>query len=251
MSLYALTIFTSAFLLFLVQPIIAKQILPWFGGSAAVWTTCLVFFQSVLLAGYAYADWTTRLGARRQAMLHGALLALSLACLPILASSGWKPHGDEEPITRILLLLDGLSAFRDAYESEVGRAAVFGAFQRVVAEGRPLGVHVAMSAERPGALPTSLAGSVQRRLVLRQADENAYGVLDVPKDVLQQTMEWHWPSDVAVADSLPGYRPTVKGHPRMVREAARLILPPSDRCCTSVAASSRHGPPRRSVNWPS
>jgi S-DNA-T family DNA segregation ATPase FtsK/SpoIIIE len=88
----------------------------------------------------------------------------------------------DEP--RILLLLDGLSAFRDAYESEVGRAAVFGAFQRVVAEGRPLGVHVAMSAERPGALPTSLAGSVQRRLVLRQADENAYGVLDVPKDVL-------------------------------------------------------------------
>ncbi len=55
---YAATIFLSSFLLFLVQPIIAKQILPWFGGSAAVWTTCLVFFQSVLLAGYAYADWT-------------------------------------------------------------------------------------------------------------------------------------------------------------------------------------------------
>ncbi|HEX7219327.1 MAG TPA: fused MFS/spermidine synthase [Burkholderiales bacterium] len=70
-----------------------------------MWTTCLVFFQSVLLAGYAYADWTTRLGARRQAMLHGALLAASLLCLPILASSGWKPHGDEEPVTRILLLL--------------------------------------------------------------------------------------------------------------------------------------------------
>jgi hypothetical protein len=88
-----------------VQPIIAKQILPWFGGSAAVWTTCLVFFQSVLLAGYAYADWTTRLGARRQAMLHVALLAAALACLPILASSGWKPQGDEPPVLRILLLL--------------------------------------------------------------------------------------------------------------------------------------------------
>jgi SAM-dependent methyltransferase len=88
-----------------VQPIIAKQILPWFGGSAAVWTTCLVFFQSVLLAGYAYADWTTRLGARRQAMLHVALLAASLLSLPILASSGWKPQGDEQPIVRILLLL--------------------------------------------------------------------------------------------------------------------------------------------------
>ena len=102
---YAATIFLSSFLLFLVQPIIAKQILPWFGGSAAVWTTCLVFFQSILLAGYAYADWTTRLGARRQALLHVALLAASLLCLPILASSAWKPQGNEEPIGRILLLL--------------------------------------------------------------------------------------------------------------------------------------------------
>jgi len=88
-----------------VQPIIAKQILPWFGGSAGVWTTCLVFFQSVLLAGYAYADWTTRLGARRQLFVHLALLAVSLACLPIIAASGWKPQGDEQPIVRILLLL--------------------------------------------------------------------------------------------------------------------------------------------------
>lgn len=102
---YAATIFLSSFLLFLVQPIIAKQILPWFGGSAAVWTTCLVFFQTVLLVGYGYADWTARLGARRQAMLHVGLLALSLASLPILASSGWKPQGNEEPIARILLLL--------------------------------------------------------------------------------------------------------------------------------------------------
>ncbi len=70
-----------------------------------MWTTCLVFFQSVLLAGYAYADWTTRLGARRQAMLHVALLAIALLCLPILASSAWKPQGDEQPIARILLLL--------------------------------------------------------------------------------------------------------------------------------------------------
>jgi hypothetical protein len=64
-----------------------------------------VFFQSVLLAGYAYADWTTRLGARRQALIHVALLAAALACLPIIASSGWKPQGEEQPIVRILLLL--------------------------------------------------------------------------------------------------------------------------------------------------
>jgi hypothetical protein len=102
---YALTIFLSAFLLFLVQPIIAKQILPWFGGSSGVWTTALVFFQSTLLAGYAYADWTMRLGVRRQTMVHVALLAASLLTLPILASSSWKPQGDEEPTLRILLLL--------------------------------------------------------------------------------------------------------------------------------------------------
>ena len=102
---YAATIFLSAFLLFLVQPIIAKQILPWFGGASAVWTTCLVFFQSALLAGYAYADVSTRLGPRRQATLHVVLLAISLATLPILAAESWKPAGDEAPIGRILLLL--------------------------------------------------------------------------------------------------------------------------------------------------
>lgn len=56
MPVYAFTIALSAFLLFLVQPIVARQILPWFGGSAAVWTTCMMFFQVALLAGYAYSD---------------------------------------------------------------------------------------------------------------------------------------------------------------------------------------------------
>ncbi len=106
MPIYALTIFASAFLLFLVQPIMAKQILPWFGGSAAVWTTCLMFFQLVLLFGYAYADWTIRfLKPRPQAILHTALIVLSLISLPILAGSGWKPDGDDDPTWRILGLL--------------------------------------------------------------------------------------------------------------------------------------------------
>src|SRR5688572_23464488 len=106
MFLYALTIFTSAFLLFLVQPIAAKQILPWFGGSAAVWTTCLVFFQFLLLFGYAYADWTTRrLEPRRQVALHVVLLVASLASLPIIPDASWKPGGDEDPTWRILGLL--------------------------------------------------------------------------------------------------------------------------------------------------
>ena len=106
MPLYALTIFTSAFLLFLIQPISAKQILPWFGGSAAVWTTCLVFFQVLLLAGYAYSDWTTRkLAPRTQISIHVVLLLASLAALPIIPDAAWKPHGEEDPTWRILGLL--------------------------------------------------------------------------------------------------------------------------------------------------
>ena len=106
MILYALTVFVSAFLLFLVQPVIAKQILPWFGGSAAVWTTCLVFFQCMLLAGYFYADWTTRkLSPKSQALLHVALIAVAMLLLPIIPDVAWKPSGAEEPGMRILLLL--------------------------------------------------------------------------------------------------------------------------------------------------
>lgn len=106
MILFASTISLSAFLLFLVQPLIAKQILPWFGGSAAVWATCLLFFQTALLAGYAYADAVTRwLSLRRQALLHTALLALAAITMPIIVADGWRPIGDEEPISRILLLL--------------------------------------------------------------------------------------------------------------------------------------------------
>ena len=106
MILYAGAIFLGAFLLFLVQPIIAKQILPWFGGSAAVWATCMVFFQMALLVGYGYADLTTRkLSPRRQAMLHLALLGLSLLALPIMPDPSWKPVGDENPSWRILGLL--------------------------------------------------------------------------------------------------------------------------------------------------
>ena len=103
---YAGTIFLSSFLLFLVQPLIARLILPWFGGSAAVWTTCMLFFQALLLAGYAYAHWLTRLSNKRtEAVIHSLLLLAAVATLPIAPSEAWKPLGTEEPITRILLLL--------------------------------------------------------------------------------------------------------------------------------------------------
>ncbi len=106
MIIYAATIFVSAFLLFLIQPIIAKQILPWFGGSAAVWTTCLVFFQVILLAGYFYSDWLIKnLSAKKQAIVHIALIVVALILLPIIPDVAWKPKGDEDPSIRILLLL--------------------------------------------------------------------------------------------------------------------------------------------------
>ena len=80
--LYACVVFLSAFLLFLVQPIVAKQLLPILGGSAAVWTTCLVFFQSALLLGYLYADTVAnKLRPRAQAVTHVSLLAVALAVL--------------------------------------------------------------------------------------------------------------------------------------------------------------------------
>jgi hypothetical protein len=101
------TIFLSAFLLFQVQPMMGRYVLPWFGGGPAVWTNCLLFFQVLLLAGYAYAHWLgTRRSARLQGSLHMALLAASLAFLPIAPRVDlWKPTSSADPSGRILLLL--------------------------------------------------------------------------------------------------------------------------------------------------
>ncbi len=106
MLAYALTIFIGAFLLFQVQPLIGKYILPWFGGGPGVWTTCMVFFQVVLLGGYAYAHLTSRyLRPRSQAVLHLTLLLGALALAHITPGDAWKPHGDGNPTVEILALL--------------------------------------------------------------------------------------------------------------------------------------------------
>ena len=106
MLIYAATIFLSAFLLFQVQPLIAKIILPWFGGSAAVWAASLLFFQLSLLAGYAYAHALIKFAKpRAQLLIHGALLLVSCALLPILPSVSWKPTAIGDPTLRILELL--------------------------------------------------------------------------------------------------------------------------------------------------
>jgi SAM-dependent methyltransferase len=103
---YAIVGFLSAFLLFQVQPVIAKLILPWFGGSSSVWTTCMLFFQTLLLGGYLYSHWLyKKLPLRSQALVHSVLLAVSMLALPILPSAGWKPSPADDPLLRILAVL--------------------------------------------------------------------------------------------------------------------------------------------------
>ncbi len=105
---YAAATFVSAFLLFQIQPLVTKHILPWFGGSPAVWTTSLLFFQSLLFAGYAYAHFNhRRLRPRKQALVHVALVAAAaaFALLHLLPDERWEPRGQVEPVGRILIVL--------------------------------------------------------------------------------------------------------------------------------------------------
>ena len=104
--LFPCTVFLGAFLLFLIEPLFAKLILPRFGGAASVWAACLVFFQCALLLGYWYADITSRrLASRRQAQLHIALLLLSLLFLPVAPRFALSRLAGSDPATNILLLL--------------------------------------------------------------------------------------------------------------------------------------------------
>ncbi len=102
----AATVLASAFLLFQVQPMVSKMILPWFGGSPAVWTTCMLFFQVFLLVGYLYAHLLDRLPSTRwQGIIHVTLLLAALCVLPIVPDPIWKPADSSDPQWRILALL--------------------------------------------------------------------------------------------------------------------------------------------------
>ena len=104
--LYGSTIFLSAWLLFTVQPLFGKMLLPLLGGAPAVWNSCMFFFQAALLAGYAYAHFTVVwLGVRRQAVLHLVVLAIAAVALPIAIPAGWAPPSEANPIPSVLLLL--------------------------------------------------------------------------------------------------------------------------------------------------
>lgn len=104
--LYAITIFVSAFLLFQVQPLIGRFILPWFGGAAGVWTTALMFFQVTLLIGYLYAHLVVdKLAIRTQVIVHLVLVGIAIAALPIIPEDSLAPDGTESPTIGILILL--------------------------------------------------------------------------------------------------------------------------------------------------
>lgn len=130
------TVFLSAVLLFQIQPIYSKYILPWFGGAPQVWTTALVFFQTMLLGGYTYAHvLASKLRPRNQFLVHGGLLALSLLFIPVIPADSWKPGGEAVPTWQILgmlaatlglpyFLLSSTSPLVQAWLARYGRGAV-------------------------------------------------------------------------------------------------------------------------------
>ncbi|PJH74592.1 MAG: hypothetical protein CO064_11245, partial [Anaerolineae bacterium CG_4_9_14_0_8_um_filter_58_9] len=115
MLFFAISVFISAFLLFQVQPMIGRFILPWFGGTPAVWSTVMLFFQALLTGGYAYAYWLiARFRSSRQGVVHLVLVGLSLVVIlamgvlwpaPIMPGAGWKPQGVAFPIRDIFKIL--------------------------------------------------------------------------------------------------------------------------------------------------
>lgn len=113
--IFSVTLFLSAALLFLVEPMFAKMALPLLGGSAAVWTTCLVFFQVMLLAGYAYAHGLMKLvGFRGQVAVHAGVLLIAVLMLPVHVPSGWTPPSEPDPVwwlLRLLIVAVGLPFF--------------------------------------------------------------------------------------------------------------------------------------------
>ena len=117
MIYFAFTVFLSAFLLFQIQPLIGKYVLPWFGGSSAVWSATMLFFMVLLTGGYGYACWlTNRLSAKKQGVVHLAVVGASLALLllaalswssPITPDRGWRPQAGDLPVWDIFRILAG------------------------------------------------------------------------------------------------------------------------------------------------
>lgn len=172
--MFALTTFLSAFLLFQVQPLLSKAILPWFGGSPAVWTVCMLFFQVTLFAGYLYAHLTTRhLSKSGQAALHVVLLVAATLLGPITPEASWKPGPVDDPTLHILMLL----------------AACVGLPYFLLSATGPL-LQAWFANTKPGVLPYRLyalsnAGSLLALLSYPFAFEPAF-------DIVRQGQLWSW-----------------------------------------------------------
>lgn len=111
---YAVSIFISAFLLFQIQPIISKTLLPWFGGTPAVWSSAMLFFQVALTGGYAYANWLVRIKPKKQTLIHLVLMGISVCLVvylwfiwpsPVTPAASWKPDHLANPVLTIFFLL--------------------------------------------------------------------------------------------------------------------------------------------------
>lgn len=231
MPIYAFTIFTGAFLLFLVQPVIGKYILPWFGGAPAVWTTCMLFFQLLLLAGYAYAHFSAKyLKPRSQALVHLLLLAGALALLPITPADSWKPVDGTNPTGRILELL----------------LASIGLPYFLLAATSPLMQHW-FSRTHPGVSPFRLYALSNVGSVLALLSFPVYFETEFTRPL--QTKLWGWGLILyaigcavcawklwkknPAAPAAPKPEPTVSSHPRQaggVEKALWVLLP----ACASV-----------------
>jgi S-DNA-T family DNA segregation ATPase FtsK/SpoIIIE len=119
----------------------------------------------------------------------------------------------DEP--RVLLLIDGFPSFRQEFETATGRSQWFGVVQQLIAEGRQLGIHVALTADRSSSIPSSINSSVQRRVVLRLAEETGYSLLDVPSDVLTSKS----PAGRAIVDGLETQIAIIGGHTDVLDQA--------------------------------
>lgn len=200
----------GAFLLFQVQPVMSKFILPWFGGSPGVWTTCMLFFQVVLFLGYAYAHGLTRLPRKWQGIIHALLALAALACLPISPTDAWKPSGNEDPTKAILLLL----------------AATVGLPYFVLSSTSPL-VQVWFSRAIPGGQPWRLyalsnIGSLAALL--------SYPFFFEPRwDVVQQTGMWSVAFVMFVVLSLYGAWQDRRRHPDISFHEGQAAVESSDQ----------------------
>jgi len=181
---FAWAIFLGAFLLFLAQPIQARFILPWFGGGPGVWTACLLFFQCILLVGYAYAHASSRwMPLRTQALVHLAIIGLSLPFLPAIPATAWQPSSAADATGRVVMLLAatvGLPAIALAATAPL----LQGWFTRVRREAGEDSLHESQGSFSPYRLyALSNAGSLGALV--------AYPFLVEPL-LARQTQAWLW-----------------------------------------------------------